>query len=179
MTPAGGMERIVEVLTEKLEDPLLTSHPVTRLERSGTGYLVHHAGETLEADHVVITTPAWHAASLVEPAVDINSLLIVDYTQLLPITGAIAPPGNVSTMRNGDTVTISWDAINIDPSGARGYLVDVFVCQAGAYIKFIANPQGTSIDITDQQNTCAGPSGGKLYGAAATGYTEPVTVPWP
>ena len=121
----------------------------------------------------------WIAASLVEPVIDLSTLLIIDYAALLPITNAIAPPDNVSAVRNGSTVSISWDPIEVSPEGARGYLIDVFVCQGGAYIHFIANPEGAPYNITDQANTCPGPSGGLLYGAAATGYTQPVTIPWP
>lgn len=121
----------------------------------------------------------WIAASLVDPAIDLSTLLIIDYAALLPITDAIAPPDNVSAVRNGGTVTITWDPIVVSPSGARGYLVDVFVCQGGAYIHYLANPEDNHIAIADQANTCPGPSGGLLYGVAATGYTQPVTIPWP
>jgi hypothetical protein len=121
----------------------------------------------------------WIAAFLVEPAIDLNTLPIIDYASYLPITDAIAPPENVTAVRNGDTVTVTWSPIDVTPSGARGYLIDVFVCQDGAYIHFLSNPENTHIAIIDQPDTCAGPSGGLLYGAAATGYTQPVTIPWP
>ncbi|HUF38099.1 MAG TPA: hypothetical protein VMN57_06220 [Anaerolineales bacterium] len=121
----------------------------------------------------------WIAASLVDPVIDLASLPIIDYASLLPITDAIAPPENVAAVRNGTTVTITWDPIDVSPSGARGYLIDVFVCQEGAYIHYLANPDDNHIMITDQVGVCPVPSGGLLYGAAATGYTQPVTIPWP
>jgi hypothetical protein len=121
----------------------------------------------------------WIAASLVEPAVDLSTLVIIDYAALLPITNAIAPPENVTAVRNGGMVTISWDPINVSAEGARGYLIDIFACQAGAYIHYITSTEDTHITIADQANTCPGPSGGSLYGAAATGYTVAVTIPWP
>ena len=59
----------------------------------------------------------WIAASLVEPAIDLTVLPIIDYASLLPITNAIAPPENVEAERNGDEVTISWDPIDVTPEG--------------------------------------------------------------
>lgn len=121
----------------------------------------------------------WIAASLVEPAVDKTQIFIVDYLVSLPYTKDIAAPKNVIAVRNGSTVTISWEPINVTPEGFRGYLIDAFVCQNGAYMKFITTTNNTSYVITDQKNTCAGPSGAVLYGGTAIGYTDPVVITWP
>ena len=121
----------------------------------------------------------WIAASLVEPAVDNSKVFIVDYLVSMPYTGEIAAPKNVVAVRNGSTVTITWEPINVTPEGFRGYLIDAFVCQDGAYLKFIATTNNTTYIITDQKNSCAGPSGAVLYGGTAIGYTDPVVIVWP
>jgi len=121
----------------------------------------------------------WIAASLVDPVIDPSTVPIVDHLVSIPFTTDISPPANVSAVRNGSTVTISWDAINVSPEGFRGYLIDAFVCQNGVYLKFIANTNNTSYSITDEKNSCAGPSGAVLYGGTAIGYTSPITIAWP
>lgn len=121
----------------------------------------------------------WIAASLVQPAVDMSTIPIVDHLVSIPVTTDIDPPANAGAVRSGSSVTISWDAISVSPEGFRGYLIDAFVCQNGVYVKFIATTNNTSYTITDEKNGCAGPSGATLYGGTAIGYTEPVVIAWP
>jgi len=91
----------------------------------------------------------------------------------------VDPPGNVTAVRNGSSVTISWNPINVRPADCRGYLLDAYVCQNGSYLKYIDDIQNTSVVITDELNTCPAGSSGKIYGVHTRGYTDPVTIPWP
>jgi len=121
----------------------------------------------------------WMAASLLEPPLDLSALPIIDYDISMIFSQDIEPPGNVTAVRNGNTVTISWDPINVGAADLRGYLLDAYVCQNGSYLKYIDDIQATSVMITDEVNTCPAGSSGKLYGVSTRGYTDPVTIIWP
>ena len=60
-----GMGVLVEALTARLGSALQLDRPVQRLRRIGDVWqLTCGGGVTLEADHVVLTVPAWAAASM-------------------------------------------------------------------------------------------------------------------
>ncbi len=126
-----------------------------------------------------IPTSCWISASLLDPPVVLNDLPIVDHRISMIFSQDIAPPDNMTAMRAGDTVTISWDPIAVAGPDFQGYLLDAFVCQGGAYLKFITNTLNTTINVTDQKNVCAGPSSGVIYGVTVRGYTDPVPITWP
>lgn len=69
VTLRGGMGELVEALVPRLEARLLTGRAALRLERGpGAGYRVHlDDGGLLEADAVIVTTPAYAAAELLAP----------------------------------------------------------------------------------------------------------------
>ncbi len=121
----------------------------------------------------------WIAASLVEPAVDLSKVFVVHYLVIMPYTKDIASPENVNATREGDKVRITWSPTVVKSEAFRGYLIDAFVCQDGAYIKFITYTDKTSISISDQKNTCGAPSWAILYGGTKWGYTDPVEIKWP
>ena len=43
------------------------------------------------------------------------------------------PPQNVTAVRNGDEVTISWSQVTMTQDDDRGYLLELFVCQDTFY----------------------------------------------
>jgi len=45
------------------------------------------------------------------------------------------PPKNVQAVRDGDTVTITWNRVPMTEDDDRGYLIEAFVCQDGKEIK--------------------------------------------
>jgi oxygen-dependent protoporphyrinogen oxidase len=68
MTLRGGLRELVEALVARLEGELLSGTGVVELARSADGYHVRLAdGGTLVADAVILATPAYAAADLVEP----------------------------------------------------------------------------------------------------------------
>jgi len=66
LRPRGGMRRLTDALASALGDRVRCGAPVDGVEREGPGYVVR-AGETeLSADSVVLATPAFVSADLVE-----------------------------------------------------------------------------------------------------------------
>ena len=103
----------------------------------------------------------------------------------LPITNALyAAPTGVKASREGDQVTISWNAVWMTVDDDSGYFLDVFVCQKGNLVWMpigrlsLPDQYHTSYTFTDQQG-CSRASTGLLYTVEKHGYTDPVTVPWP
>lgn len=103
----------------------------------------------------------------------------VDVTQPnLPHTTDTSAPTNVSAVRNGPQVTITWDQVHINLVDARGYLLDVTICQNTLRIPYIIQTDEVSYTFTDEQN-CSRPSSGRIYAVNKRGYTDPVVIPWP
>jgi len=98
----------------------------------------------------------------------------------IPVT-LYNPPENVQAFREGDRVTITWDHVWMTEDDDRGYLIEAFVCQDGAYYWWpvsFENQYTTEYSVKDD-SSCAFPSSGKIYTVEKHGYTQPVTIPWP
>jgi protoporphyrinogen/coproporphyrinogen III oxidase len=67
LSPRGGVERLVEVLAERVGPRLRTGAPVRAIERAGAGWRVLAGADEFEADNVVLATPAGVAADLIRP----------------------------------------------------------------------------------------------------------------
>jgi oxygen-dependent protoporphyrinogen oxidase len=68
MTLQGGLRELVETLVARLEGELLLGTGVADLARAQDGYRLRLTdGRSLDADAVVLATPAYAAADLVEP----------------------------------------------------------------------------------------------------------------
>ena len=123
----------------------------------------------------------WVAPSVVDVVGDITR---VNYTQLnLQSIGSnqYGPPNNVTAVRDGDQVTISWEQMEMTEDKDRGYLLELFVCQNGAYLWWTdsyPDQFSTSYTVKDEAG-CSAPSSGLLYTVEKHGFSEPVTIPWP
>jgi len=123
----------------------------------------------------------WVAPSVVDVVGDITK---VNYTQLnLQSIGSnqYGPPNNVTAVRDGNKVTISWDQVMMTQDKDRGYLLELFVCQNGAYIWWTDSYPDqftTSYTVTDEAG-CSASSSGLLYTVEKHGFSEPATIPWP
>jgi hypothetical protein len=87
----------------------------------------------------------------------------------------------VTAVRDGNKVTISWNKVNMTLDDSRGYLVELFVCQDGAYLWWTdsyPDQDSTSYTVNDEAG-CAQPSSGKLYTVEKHGFSEPAIIPWP
>jgi oxygen-dependent protoporphyrinogen oxidase len=63
----GGMATLVNRVSEQLGDHVRTNMPVTLIEKSGEGYVVHCAnGEHFRAESVIVAAPAHAAAGMVQ-----------------------------------------------------------------------------------------------------------------
>jgi hypothetical protein len=118
----------------------------------------------------------WISATLVQASGDISKLKVTPTN--LPYTDSIGPPTNIQGTRQKNTVTISWDQIHVNMVDARGYLIEVTICQNGLRIPVIQQTDGTSLVFTDESG-CSKPSGGKIYSVNARGYSSPAVIPWP
>ncbi len=122
--------------------------------------------------------PCWLKASLMDLHGDVFSL--APGSLPLPESPYYGPVTGVSSDRNGDTVSISWNPINLragDDSLQFPYLIEAWICQDG---KLIFQPVGsweTSVIVIDQPG-CPEPSHARIYGVEKHGYTAWVTIPW-
>ncbi len=128
----------------------------------------------------------WVSPSVVTVTGDITRIRYVAHSNVnMPGPSVLyGPPTNVRAVRNGDQVTISWDPVWMTEDDDRGYFIEAYVCQNGAYVWFtvgegtLTNQYVTSYTLTDQPG-CAYPSYGNLYTVEKHGYTTPVAIPWP
>ena len=123
----------------------------------------------------------WVAPSVVNVVGDIAT---VAYTELnLQSIGSnmYGPPGNVTAVRDGNRVTISWNKVEMTNDDDRGYLLELFVCQDGNYLWWTdsyPDQDSTSYTVKDEAG-CNQPSSGKLYTVEKHGFSEPAIIPWP
>jgi hypothetical protein len=128
----------------------------------------------------------WVSPSVVTVSGDISRIRYVAHSNVnMPGPSALyGPPTRVWATRQGDQVTISWDEVWMTEDDDRGYFIEAYVCQNGAYLWFtvgegtLTNQHITSYTVTDQAG-CAYPSYGNLYAVEKHGYTTPVAIPWP
>ena len=125
----------------------------------------------------------WVAPSVVDVVGDINTIKIATFTDnYLPGPSVLyKAPHGVSAVRDGKNVTISWEVVPMTDDDDRGYFLDIFVCQKGAYLWYpvaLDNRDKTSYTIKDEAG-CPEPSGGKLYAVEKHGYTKPTIINWP
>ncbi len=123
--------------------------------------------------------PCWVKAALMELNGEVMSVAPT-YTPL-PQSPYYGPLTGVSAVRNGNEVTLSWNAMALRPgddSEQYPYLVEAWVCQSG---KLAFTPVGsyeTIVNITDEPG-CSEPSHGRVYGVEKHGYTNWVEFSWP
>lgn len=117
------------------------------------------------------------AASVAEVTGDVFSVVVVQ--RKLPFATALYdPPNNVQATRDGNTVRVTWNKVNMTEDDDRGYLIEATVCQGGHLIFMAVQTYDTFYEFKDEQG-CSQPSEGLLYTVEKHGYTEPVKIPWP
>jgi len=123
----------------------------------------------------------WVAPSVVDVVGDIS---LINYQELnLQSIGSnmYGPPRGVKAVRNGSEVFISWEQVEMTKDDDRGYLLELFVCQNGAYIWWTdsyPDQFATSYEVKDEAG-CGLPSSGMLYTVEKHGFSEPAIIPWP
>ena len=123
----------------------------------------------------------WVAPSVVDVVGDVST---VGYKELnLQSIGSnmYGPPKNVTAVRDGNKVTISWDQVKMTLDDDRGYLLELFVCQDTIYTWWTdsyPDQYSTSYTVRDEAG-CVQSSSGKLYTVEKHGFSDPVIIPWP
>ncbi len=123
----------------------------------------------------------WVAPSVVSVVGDISTIKKVEPNLLSIGSNRYGPPRNVQATRIEDEVTITWDQVEMTNDDDRGYFIEAFVCQDGAYLWWTfayADQFTTSYSVKDEPG-CAAESYGKLYTVEKHGYSQPVDIPWP
>ena len=123
----------------------------------------------------------WVSPSVMDVSGDLNTVRYMTPNLQSVGSNMYGPPQNVRASRNGDQVTISWDQMSMTEDDDRGYFIEAWVCQNGAYIWWTVsfpNQYTTSYSVTDQTG-CANPSSGEIYTVEKHGYSLPVRILWP
>jgi hypothetical protein len=118
----------------------------------------------------------WIASSLVDVTGDIFSVYVAPVR--LPQSTLYGPPRGVTAVRDGDSVIVSWNRVNMTEDDDRGYMIEANLCQAGNLIWTAVATSDTTYTFNDE-TTCSQPSNALLYTVEKHGYTDPVPIPWP
>ncbi len=123
----------------------------------------------------------WVSPSVVNVSGDITTILYQDLNLQAVGSNMYGGPTGVRASRQGDTVFITWNKVNMTEDDDRGYLIEAWVCQNGAYIWWTVSfddRTDTSYEVQDEAG-CPMPSSGVIYTVEKHGFSEPVTIPWP
>ncbi|NJC97458.1 MAG: hypothetical protein C3F07_09005 [Anaerolineales bacterium] len=123
----------------------------------------------------------WVAPSVVDVVGDVSQIAYKELNLQSIGSNMYGPPKNVTAVRDGDRVIISWDQVKMTKDDDRGYLLELFVCQDGAYLWWTdsyPSQDQTSYTVKDEAG-CPVPSEGKLYTVEKHGFSEPAIIPWP
>jgi hypothetical protein len=118
----------------------------------------------------------WISTSVVEVTGNIFSVYVAPVR--LPHSVLYGPPTGISAVRNGDSVTVSWNRVSMTVDDDRGYMIEANLCQGGNLIWTAVATMDTTYTFTDE-TSCSEPSNGLLYTVEKHGYTDPVPIPWP
>ncbi len=123
----------------------------------------------------------WVSPSVIDVVGDITTVRFIEPSLQTIGSNMYGPPQNVKATRNGDEVTISWSQMSMTEDDDRGYFIEAWVCQNGAYLWWtVSFPEQytTSYTVSDQSG-CTYPSSGVVYTVEKHGYSQSATIPWP
>jgi len=123
----------------------------------------------------------WVAPSVVDVVGDVSTVAYKELNLQSIGSNLYGPPGNVTAVRDGERVIISWNRVEMTLDDSRGYLLELFVCQHGNYLWWTdsyPDQDSTSYTVKDEAG-CTLPSSGKLYTVEKHGFSEPAIIPWP
>lgn len=144
-------------------------------------------GRNIDTNYIEIraiggTNPCWMNSEWMNIKGSLDTIQPINPEDVaLPQSPYYGPVSGVSAIREGETVTISWNFLYISPgkdSLQFPYLVEAWICQDG---KLIFSPTGSWTNTTSftDQSGCEEKSHARVYGVEKHGYTLPVEVPWP
>lgn len=123
----------------------------------------------------------WVAPSVIDVSGDITR---INYTtpDLMKVgSNQYGPPHGVQATRSGNQVTITWSRMVMTEDKDRGYFIEAWVCQNGAYLWWTVsfpNQYTTTYTVQDDSG-CDQPSKGEIRTVEKHGFSEPVSIPWP
>jgi hypothetical protein len=123
-----------------------------------------------------ISYQCWISTSLVDVTGDIFSVYVAPVR--LPHSTLYGPPTGVTAQRDGNSVTVSWQPVNMTEDDNRGYMIEANVCQNGNLVWLAVATMDITYTFNDEPN-CSESSNGLLYTVEKHGYTDPVSIPWP
>jgi oxygen-dependent protoporphyrinogen oxidase len=142
----GGLSRLTDGLAEAIgRDRIRASSPASEVTRDGDRYTVLAAGGRVEADAVVLATPAFEAAALVRPLVPeaADELGAIPYASSAVVT-LVYPQGTAERLPRGTGFVVAGDPSDLaitactwlsrkwpDDSFADRAVVRCFVGRAG------------------------------------------------
>jgi hypothetical protein len=128
------------------------------------------------------TNRCWVNSNFVEFEGGLDALAPTDPHIVLPwsyiYTNGLS---GVSASRNGSTVTVSWNGIQLnagDDSEQTPYIVEAWVCLGGQPVFVEVGTYANSLTVEDEGG-CAIEPHARVSAAEKHGYTPFVTVPWP
>jgi hypothetical protein len=123
----------------------------------------------------------WVAPSVVDVVGDVSTVAYKELNLQSIGSNMYGPPKNVSAVRDGNKVTISWEQVKMTTDDDRGYLLELFVCQDTIYKWWTDSypDQFTTSYTVEDEAGCAQPSSGKLYTVEKHGFSEAAIIPWP
>jgi hypothetical protein len=123
----------------------------------------------------------WVSPYVVDVTGDISNIYYKELDLLSIGSNMYGPPQNVKAYREGNMVTITWNRVNMTLDDDRGYLIEAWVCQDGAYIWWTVSfeDQHTTSYTVQDDGGCPMPSSGVIYTVEKHGFSQPVTIPWP
>lgn len=123
----------------------------------------------------------WVSPSVVDVVGDISTIKKFEPNLQSIGSNQYGPPQNVNAYRDGEFVVITWDQMEMSNDKDRGYLIEAFVCQDGAYIwwTFSYPDQFTTEYEVKDEAGCASESYGRIYTVEKHGFSDPADIPWP
>jgi hypothetical protein len=125
--------------------------------------------------------PCWLKATLMNIKGDVLSVAPVDPDIILPWSPYYGPLTRVSATRQGNEVTVFWEALILragDDAEQIPYLIEAWVCIKGQIVFTPVGWYDTAATLTDEPG-CSEASHGRISGAEKHGYTTWVEIPWP
>ena len=123
----------------------------------------------------------WVSPSVVDVTGDVTTVYYTEPNLQTIGSNQYGPPKHVNATRNGNKVTITWNQMKMTKDKDRGYFIEAWVCQDGAYLWWTVSfpdQYTTSYTVKDEPG-CAEPSRGEILTVEKHGYSEPAAISWP
>ena len=154
------------------------------------GQQVDVVGRNENADWINIEeVGGWNSCWILASQAQIQSGRVED----LPVVNTMLPKSeyefgspSAAARREGDQVTVSWEAVYMSADEVHGYLIDAYVCEGGQYIHLpvfvgVTYEQNTgtiTADITDEAG-CTESSTAHIVSVGKRGFAEWEKIFWP